>query len=135
MYRWRFALQKQSGLDKRTVGLLGIPAVLVLNLDIQVLFPLYEEISMDDDILNDLAEIQALRDDVKKREEAVRDRCIERCRQLIELANLTADDIFGKPGSRKGRGPSERKTCSQFGRKPKWFKKLQEEGKEIPIRK
>lgn len=100
---------------------------------------------MDEDILNDLAEIQALRDDVKKREEAVRDRCIERCRQLIELANLTADDIFGKPGSRKGRGPSERKiyynpdnpseTCSQFGRKPKWFKKLQEEGKEIPIRK
>lgn len=125
--------------------MLGIPAVLVLNLDIQVLFPLYEEISMDDDILNDLAEIQALRDDIKKRENAVRDRCIERCRQIIELGNLTAEDIFGKPGAKKNKGSRERtvyynpenpsQTCTQFGRKPDWFKKLQEEGKEIPIRK
>lgn len=89
-----------------------------------------------------LDEIQKAQLELNQRKKAVRNAGIAECRKMIQLLGLTPADLFDEvraDAERKARkrflyinpdNPAQ--TCSNYGRKPEWFKKLQAEGREIP---
>ncbi len=89
----------------------------------------------------ELDEIRKAEQQLAQRKNAVRGAGIAECRKLIKMLDLTPADLFGEtvaPEKAKRErvvyvnpdDPSQ--TCSNFGRKPDWFKKLRAEGREIP---
>lgn len=88
-----------------------------------------------------LDEIQKAEQQLAQRKNAVRGAGIAECRKLIKMLDLTPADIFGEEAvpekAKRERivyvnpdDPSQ--TCSNYGRKPEWFTKLRDEGREIP---
>ncbi len=93
------------------------------------------------ELKTELDEIQKAEQQLAQRKNAVRSAGIAECRKLIKMLDLTSADLFGEavaPEKAKRErvvyvnpdDPSQ--TCSNFGRKPDWFKKLRAEGREIP---
>ena len=89
----------------------------------------------------ELDEIRKAEQQLAQRKNAVRGAGIAECRKLVKMLDLTPADIFGEEAvpekAKRERivyvnpdDPSQ--TCSNYGRKPEWFTKLRDEGREIP---
>lgn len=94
------------------------------------------------ELRTELDEILKAQLELNQRKNAVRNVGIAECRKLIAMLDLTPADLFGDTVKSNEKSKRERvvyvnpddptQTCSNYGRKPEWFKKLQAEGREIP---
>lgn len=93
--------------------------------------------------LNDaLSELLKSEVELKIRKAAIRDAAIREFRKMIQMLDLKPTDLFdtcevGSANTDRKRfvyvnPDNPKQTCSNLGRKPAWFTKLREEGREIP---